>query len=747
MKHKQILISGLIIAVATIFILIYAWRQPDEVAIIIISIYIITVIFMLLISGISNSIYKKNNPTIDIMEFSDITERLNTEIILWTNDCSAVFMNKKLREEIGIDSLDFDNQAMIKKVFDIENTDDKNINLIVNGENGESHIATKNNNEIYIVWSTSLIKKAKNTFLYMSTGFNFTELKKAQKKLEKFHQRYNLSMELSEIGFILSRKDKSFQISKEFQRMLGFEKSIISFGELKKLIHPNDRNAYASYISANYNSENCSGEVTNLELQILSADNTYHWYSMRLKTVTDENNGSATIGGAIIDITSERKKDIMIERLAFTDEVTDIPNRNKLVKIGQENYNCCKELGCSYWVMVLDIDKFHIINDTCGYSNGNKVLKAFALNLYKYISLSGFVARISGDNFAMIIKDYGDNELPKKTAEQIQADFQKLAIDEIPLQSLSCSAGYSKMPDDGASFIEVLEHAEFALKSSDGSRNSICAYESNMHDRIIDNSELEKSLADAIRNNELKLFYQPKIDLQTGSIMGVEALIRWIKPDGTIISPNIFVPVAEKSHLIGEISEFVLKEGCRQNVMWQKLGYPEIVMSINFTSDDFYQKNLKEHIFEALVTSGLDAKWLEVELTERLALCDVDYAVSQMNQIRELGVKLAMDDFGTGYSSLSYIQILPITLLKLDRSFIVDIETDPIAFEIVNAVIRIAKSKKIETIAEGIENPNQAKILRELGCNFGQGYLYGKPMPPEQLEAFFRQNAKERKVY
>ena len=181
--------------------------------------------------------------------------------------------------------------------------------------------------------------------------------------------------------------------------------------------------------------------------------------------------------------------------------------------------------------------------------------------------------------------------------------------------------------------------------------------------------------------------------------------------------------------------------------MWQKLGYPEIVMSINFTSDDFYQKNLKEHIFEALVTSGLDAKWLEVELTERLALCDVDYAVSQMNQIRELGVKLAMDDFGTGYSSLSYIQILPITLLKLDRSFIVDIETDPIAFEIVNAVIRIAKSKKIETIAEGIENPNQAKILRKLGCNFGQGYLYGKPMPPEQLEAFFRQNAKERKVY
>lgn len=747
MKHKQVLISVSIMVIATMLVLVYAWMHPAE-ATIIISIYIITVIFMLLISGISNAIYYKNNPTIDIMEFSDITETLNTEIILWTNDCSAVFMNKKLRDELGIESLDFDNQEMIKKVFDIQNTHAKTIDMLINGQLGESHVTNEYNEEMYIAWSTSLIKKTKKASLYMSTGFNFTELKKTQRELEKSHQRHNLSMELSEIGVILSRNDKTFQISSEFMRMLGYDKPIISFGELKMLIHPNDRNAYASYISANYNSESCTSEITNLELQIKSYDNAYHWYSMRLKTVpSNENNGQTIIGGAIIDITSEREKDMMIERLAFTDEVTDIANRNKLVKIGQENYNCCKELGYSYWVMVLDIDKFHIINDTCGYSNGNKVLKAFASNLYKYISLGGFSARISGDNFAIITRDYGDDELPRKTAEQIQRDFQKLAVDEFSLQSLSCSVGYSRMPADGANFMEVLEHAEFALKCSDGSRNSICAYESHMHDEIIDNSELEKSLSDAIDNNELKLFYQPKIDLQTGAIIGVEALIRWIKPDGTVISPNVFVPIAEKSHLIARISEFVLKEGCKQNVMWQKLGYPEIVMSINFTSDDFYQKNLKENIFEALVISGLDAEWLEVELTERLALHDVDYAVSQMNQIRELGVKLAMDDFGTGYSSLSYIQILPITLLKLDRSFIVDIETDPIAFEIVNAVIRIAKSKKIETIAEGIENPNQAKILRELGCNFGQGYLYGKPMPPEQLEEFFKQNMKERKVY
>ena len=241
----------------------------------------------------------------------------------------------------------------------------------------------------------------------------------------------------------------------------------------------------------------------------------------------------------------------------------------------------------------------------------------------------------------------------------------------------------------------------------------------------------------AIENDELKLFYQPKINLKTGRIMGVEALIRWIKPDGTIITPNVFVPIAEKSGLISKISDYVLFEGCRQNKSWQDMGYPKIVMSINFTSSDFYQPDLKEKVNDALKRERLSAEWLEVELTETLALSDIDFAVSQMNKLRELGVKLAMDDFGTGYSSLSYLQILPITLLKLDRSFITDIQNDNIAFEIVSSVIRIAKSKKIETIAEGIENKDHEAILREAGCDYGQGYLYGKPMPAEELEKLF----------
>jgi diguanylate cyclase (GGDEF)-like protein len=490
-----------------------------------------------------------------------------------------------------------------------------------------------------------------------------------------------------------------------------------------------------------------NSEVNSLELRVKSHDGSYRWYSYRFKAIKTAASDTPVIGGAFLDITQEREKDILIEKLAYVDEITEIANRNKLVKIGQETYECCVTLDYSYWVIVLDIDKFHIINDSCGYEAGNKLLRNFAHNLYKYISLGGLAARVSGDNFAVIIRDYGDDELPRKTVEAIQRDFADFAVNEFSSQSLTCSAGYSKLPENGDNFIDVLEHAEFALKSSSDQRGSITAYSNSMHDAIIGDNELEKALSDAIDNNELRLFYQPKIEIATGKIIGVEALVRWIKPDGTIIQPCNFVPIAESSHLIGKISEFVLNEACMQNKMWQKMGYPEIIMSINFTSYDFYKKDLRETVFDTLIRTGLDPKWLEIELTESLALHDVDFALFQMNQLRELGVRLAMDDFGTGYSSLSYIQILPITLLKLDRSFVVNIETDNIAYEIVAAVIKIAKLKKIEVIAEGVEYPCQATILRNAGCDYAQGYLYGKPMPPEKIQEYFEKNQVERQVF
>lgn len=735
MNSKNALKATLVLASAAIIVLVVAFFIPDNAGMIL-AIFMTTVTVLGISIVLYNLLNFRGKTTVETYEIADITENLNSEFVIWTNDCSAVFFNKCLRDLLGIDSVDFDHVDYLKRIFNVDMIDDATILKMINGEMGESKFRDKNGNTVYIIWSTSILKQNKKFSLFLSTGFNITEIKKMQSDVANVNKQMRLSMELSEIGIITSTDGETLHISPELRKMLKIDSNTVTIQDFRALIHPNDRIQFDSCIKKALVAKGRSGEIQNIELRIKAPGGIYRWYSYRFKYIRGEDGKSNMFGGALLDVTEEREKDILIERLAYMDEVTEIANRNKLVTTGQETYECCKLLNYSYWVIVLDIDRFHIVNDTCGYENGNMLLKDFAHMLYKFVGNGGLAARISGDNFALVLRDYGDDELPSRTVASIQDEMTKLSSDEFSSINLTCSAGYSKMPEDGNSFLDVMEHAEFALKSDNSYQGSISAYEPSMHDSIIGNTELEKSLRDAIENNELHLFYQPKIDLSTNKIMGVEALVRWIKPDGTIIKPDSFVPIAEKSHLIGKISEFVLNEACNQGVMWQKMGYPNIIMSINFASTDFYQKDLKDKVFDALVKSGLDAQWLEVELTETLALKDIDYAVSQMNSLRSLGVKLAMDDFGTGYSSLSYLQILPITLLKLDRSFITDIEHDNIAYEIVSAVIRIAKSKKIETIAEGIENERQADILRKAGCDYAQGYLYGKPMPPEGIHKF-----------
>lgn len=730
MQKFNPLAATLIIAAATATVGAYCYFFPER-AIETIVIYLATIVFIPLLVLIIAWIQK--NKTSNLIK-PEVAENLNTEMIIWTDDFSYVFLNKKLRTLLGISENHANKKAAVWKAFGINAPDSKGFEKIVGSKSYETKFKNANGTMTSIAWSTSLVKKSKKRCLYLSTGFNLTEIKKMKVNLASANDFFNSSMELAEIGIIISTDRKKYIASSELMRMLGLKSNILSLNDFRALVHPNDRIAFDSAIKS------ASSEIKSIEMRIKSADTSYHWYSYRYKSIKGTDNTLPLFGGALLDSTQEHEKDALIERLAYIDEVTEIANRNKLINAGQEIYETCRLLNYSYWIIVLDIDRFHIINDTCGYNNGNYVLRNFAHILYKFVTPGGLAARISGDNFALILRDYGSDELPVRTVKSIQEEFAKLAVDELASINLSCSSGYSKMPEDGESFLEVIEHAEFALKTGGVNQSSIHAYEPSMHDSIISTTEMEKAIALALDNNEFSLYYQPKIDLSNGRLMGVEALIRWIKPDGTVVPPDAFVPVAERSRLIGRITEFVLNEGCRQNVLWQKMGFPKIVMSINFTSSDFYQNDLKDRVLDSLIKSGLDPQWLEIELTESLALNDIDFAVAQMNRLRELGVKLAMDDFGTGYSSLSYLQTLPITLLKLDRSFITDIEHNNIAYEIVASVIRIAKSKKIETIAEGIENTVQQSILRMAGCDYAQGFLYGKPMPPEQLQRFFEQN-------
>lgn len=688
---------------------------------------------------------------------SRIMQSMNAMAVLWDADFRFVEVNSCLTSAIGYTSEDLADIKTLKKVLPAD-AFAPSLQAVVNNRDEEFYVTAKGGAKVCTVWNTSIVSvttvRGRTRYLMLSIGLDLSEtvrmkedLIRYSKDLAESENRYTLSMELSEIGLLLKASGSgSFYVSPQLRNMLGINADNVSAGVLRARFHPSDVMIFDSLEGAmvNASGDESSHEVHCTEFRMLSADNTYRWYQFRYKINPGKTRILADIGGAILDITQNKEKDSLIEKMAYIDDVTQIYNRNKFMQIGQETFECVRDTGITYWVIVLDIDNFHIINDTCGYKSGNKLLNEFGSVIQNSLTSGGFGARIGGDNFALLIRDNGDEELPVRIITKIQDELKIFCADKFSSQSMTCSAGYCKISDGGDDFAQVLDHAEFSLSMSGGTKSSITRYDNAVHDRIIRSAAIENELVKALDNHELTLYYQPKINLSNGQLIGMEALIRWIKPDGTVVPPANFIPVAENSLLITKISDFVLYEACRQNKMWQDKGYPPITVSINLTAVDFYQTDVKESIIKALEATGLDPKWLDVELTESLALKDIDNAIQQMQSIRDLGVKLSMDDFGTGYSSLSYIQVLPITLLKLDRSFIMYLEEDEISREIVSAVIRIAKSKKIETIAEGIETIGQAEILKESGCDHAQGYFFGKPMPADKFEEFMAAKAREK---
>ena len=709
---REIIIAEIIVLVCTIGVFIYAYFNKSQ-ALNLLYIYNTAVLMIVIAMGAYIPVRMKKEIEVNKYQISNMINVINACVVIWREDCSAVILNDYAKKMLKTENMNA--PEIIEMLFPTSVFGKQRAENMLSNSGREVRIRLSDSTEYVYSWNTSLLISGKNNKFFISIGLDLTDIKKAENELKKSQSKYLISMELSEIGIMLDA-DGSLYVSDQLRKMLGIKEAKPSYDDIRHRVHTNDKMIFDTYVKGKSSD---SGRTHSAEMRIRSCDGSYHWYLYRYRNMIKYDSRHQFSGGAFMDITKDKEKDLRIERLAYIDEITEIYNRNKLMLTGQETYECCRSLNYSYWVIVLDIDKFHIINDTCGYSNGNRLLRDFAHVMYKYISLGGFGARIGGDNFALVIRNYSDeysnDDSPRKTIEKIQNDIACLATDIFSSQSISCSAGYSQMPADGADFAEILDHAEFALSSGKDHRNSIVAYNSRIHDSIIDITSTERAIADAIVNNEFELHYQPKINLSDGKVMGAEALIRWRKSDGTIVPPGKFVPIAEASKLITQIGDYVMLEACRQNKLWQDMGYDPIIISINLTSVDFYQKDVKEAVTDTLAKTGLDSQWLEIELTESLALKDIDMAIKQMEALRSMGIRLAMDDFGTGYSSLSYIQILPITLLKLDRSFIINLENDVVAREIVSAVIKIAKSKKIETIAEGIETIGQARILYEEG--------------------------------
>jgi len=423
---------------------------------------------------------------------------------------------------------------------------------------------------------------------------------------------------------------------------------------------------------------------------------------------------------------------VQLAHLAHHDVLTGLPNRILL----QDRHIQAMELACrqnrQLAVMFLDLDQFKHINDSLGHAVGDKLLQSVAQRLLDCVRHSDTISRQGGDEFVVLLPSI---ENPEGAALCAQKMLAALALPHLINQHelhISVSIGISIFPDDGQDAETQLKNADTAMFHAKASgRNNYKFFEQDMNNRAVQRQFVEAGLRGALERQEFVLHYQPKINLQSGVIVGVEALIRWQHPGQGLLPPAQFIAIAEDCGLILPIGRWVLREACLQARSWQQAGLPSIIVAVNVSALEFRAKDFLDNIRQVLKETGLEPSYLELELTESVLMQDAGSSDSILHALANLGVKLAIDDFGTGYSSLSYLRKFPINTLKIDQSFVSQICSNPDDAAIVSAVIKMGQSLKLRIISEGVESSKQASFLLAQRCDEGQGYYFGRPMVAE----------------
>jgi diguanylate cyclase (GGDEF)-like protein/PAS domain S-box-containing protein len=463
----------------------------------------------------------------------------------------------------------------------------------------------------------------------------------------------------------------------------------------------------------------------------------------QIKNIPITINGETTgIYGIGRNITQLKKNEEKITQLAYYDHDTGLLNKMRFTEKLEELLSRAKKKKRKLAILFIDIDRFKIINDSLGHYAGDLILKELAERIQEVLPSGSLLGRFSGDKFSLAITKQVAIEEVMKTGTQILQNIAKPILMNNQEVFVSASIGVSWYPDDGLDEHTLLKNADIAVnRSKNNGGNQITFFSNEMNDEAMKRLKMESYLRKALKKNEFFLCYQPLIDLHTGEIYGSEALIRWNHPKLGHVSPAEFIPLAEETGLIEEIGDWVLRTACKQNKQWHDMGLGKLSVSVNVSAHQFQQKNFLAKVKKALEESGLPPEYLILELTESAMLRNIDYSISVMKSLQELGVKVSIDDFGTGYSSLSYLRNLPINTLKIDRSFIdkMDIETSDIA--IVRAIITMSHGLQVKVVAEGVETKEQIELLRELNCHYAQGYYIHKPLLTEEFENVLRKTA------
>lgn len=449
---------------------------------------------------------------------------------------------------------------------------------------------------------------------------------------------------------------------------------------------------------------------------------------------------SLSIGGLLVSaaLSERRQSELRLDMLANHDPLTGLPNRSYFQDYLQHAIAQCLRQGSQVSLLFIDLDRFKHINDSRGHEVGDQVLRIVASRLVDTLRADDFVGRLGGDEFAVVITHPKTHRGARRVAMKlIEALSQPFKVEDVRY-AISASIGISVCPDDGNDANTLLRQADLAMYQAKQRKSGFEYFSDEMNQLAHEQLQIENGLRHALQKEDFALLYQPKVDLSTGKVVGLEALIRWMAPGGKgVVGPDRFIPIAEETGLIIPIGRWALRKACQQWVSWNKAGLNPPAVSVNLSPRQFSQGGLAQDVLGALEESGMDPAYLGLEITESAAMDNPEMTMEVLTELGSRGIKVMIDDFGTGHSNLRQLKRLPIDTLKIDKGFVRDVLIDREDAEIANAIISLAHTLNLRVVAEGVETPEIAAFLKERNCDEIQGYLISKPMPPDIVQTVF----------
>lgn len=597
-----------------------------------------------------------------------------------------------------------------------------------------------------VQWKSEAIPVKKGVSKIISVGNDISDVSVSRTVMDRFKEKYQeehnffrileKNSDMSEFVLETSGEDMNVRLSEEMMRVLGFESgNRITLDDFYGLI--NEEYSLAFQRNINRLLSRITDAVS-FEVKIKTARNLTRAYLIRCKRVREGE--SEDIIGAMVDITGIGGNGEFSEKEQYLDVQTGLLNRNGFMKHGAELLEQLRKENKPCVVICLQLVRLQKVITLFGIDTADRLTRLFAETLQQLMPDNSVAGKIGVEDFALMIQ-CGDRESVDRLMKEITIIMENNCNNQVlpsvlkeQSRFIAGACFYDGIDDIAA----VYNKASVTLFSGSRITGNICCYfDASIEKRVCDRDIVGQEIGEALKQGDLELYYQPKICFRTGEIIGVEALMRWNHRSQGLIMPGDFIPIAEEIGIITKIDEWGLIQACIQAKMWQDKGYPPVKVSVNMSQAQLYQTDVVETVRVALKESGLDAKWLEVELTETMAMLDIERTVSVLTQLQKLGVSISMDDFGTGYSSLSSLKILPINQLKIDRSLVYDIETNETARHVTKAIVDLGKAMRLDILAEGVETDGQRILLESLGCDVAQGYLYSRPEPSAIIEKRF----------